>query len=168
MKRSIGILLAIGAIIVFLGNVLAPASVQSDPKPAANLTGEMSLDFHTGWDGSSTMPIWEGSITFEDGSVYDMKFYHLSPFKNFSQASPFEELWEIGTGDDFMEGTDEGVTVLANKPPEPCTYRMNGTITDAGGKFAGWKGHHIHMSGIITWDPITGAALTAPGTFRAN
>jgi hypothetical protein len=168
MKRTLGMLLAVGAIIVFWGSVLAPVSVQSDPKPAPNLTGTMELDFNSGWGGSPDIPIWWGTITFEDGSEYDMNFYHLSPFKDHSQASPFEERWEIIGIEGSMAGTDEGVTVLANKPPEPCTYRMNGTITEASGVFAGWVGRHVHMSGIITWDPATGAPVTAPGTFRAN
>ena len=67
---------------------------------------------------------------------------------------------------------DAGVTTLANKPPEPCKYRMNGEITAANAPFEQWLGRHVHMSGEITWQFLPGVEepvpATAPGIFRIN
>lgn len=122
-------------------------------------------------------PIWIGTIDIDGYGVYGMRFYHLSPFKEYSQASPFEEIFEIYdlvTEEILLAGPDVGVTTLANKPPEPCKYRMNGKVEVAAGEFAEWLGRNVHMSGVITWqnlgtpeDPIF-APATAPGTFRIN
>ena len=123
-------------------------------------------------------PVWAGTVTFEDYGVYGMRFYHLSPFKEYSQASPFEEYFEIYTltpdSTVVLAGPDVGVTTTANKPPEPCKYRMNGEIEVAAAPFEEWLGRHVHMSGVITWqnlgtpeEPVI-APATAPGTFRIN
>jgi hypothetical protein len=135
----------------------------------------MELDFTFGeWPEE---PVWVGTISFEGFGDYGIRFFHLSPFRDYSQASPFEERFEIyNTGDEavVLAGPDVGVTTLANKPPEPCTYRMNGEIDVATEPFEMWLGRNVHMSGIITWQvldtpdgPVI-APATAPGTFRIN
>jgi len=153
-------------------------SLELAKKPAANLIGTMDLYFTFGqWPAQ---PVWEGTIYFEEFGTFGMRFYHLSPFKEYSQASPFEERFEIYTvvGEDttvVLAGPDEGVTTLANKPPEdPTKYRMNGEIDLALEPFDEWLGRHVHMSGIITWQtlqtpegPVV-APDTAPGIFRIN
>ncbi|UCH14591.1 MAG: hypothetical protein JSV22_01175 [Bacteroidales bacterium] len=188
MKRLILMFLIIGVTIVFFGcsenSFMTPESDQSDlaptrlkgTKPAPNLIGEMDLYFTFGnWPAE---PVWVGTVTFEDYGEYGMRFYHLSPFKEYSQASPFEEWFEIyDLGDDthvYLAGPDVGVTTTANKPPEPCKYRMNGEIEVATAPFEGWLGRNVHMSGVITWQnlgtpeaPVI-APATAPGTFRIN
>ena len=153
-------------------------ALKTASKPAANLLGVMDLDF----DLMATWPeepVWVGTVTFEGYGVYGIRFFHLSEFRDFSQASPFEEYFEIyDMGDPelvYLGGPDEGVTTLANKPPDPVTYRMNGEIDQAQAPFEGWLGRHVHMSGVITWQILTMpdgtvvvAPYQAPGTLRIN
>jgi hypothetical protein len=153
-------------------------SLESARKPSPNLTGTMELDFDlfAVWPED---PIWVGTISFKGYvDVYGIRFFHLSPFRDYSQASPFEEYFEIyDLGDEtvvYLGGPDVGVTTLANKPPEDCKYRMNGEIDVATAPFEEWLGRKVHMSGVITWqnlgtpeDPII-APATAPGTLRIN
>jgi hypothetical protein len=186
MKTSVFGLLIFGAFLVFTGcsedSFLVPelnetdlvsSQLKSAVKPAANLKGTMDLTF------MGTNPVWVGTITFQGyPDAYGMRFFHLSPQKGFSQASPFEEYFEIYDMDDpdhvYLGGPDVGVTVLANKPPEPCTYRMNGEIDVANAPFEMWLGRHVHMGGIITWQVLTidgetvVLPLNAPGKFRIN
>ena len=190
MKDLISASLVTITVIIFFGcqeeATLAPVANQSDQgpeflakKPAANLKGEMDLQFDVFaiWPEE---PVWVGTITFEENGTYGMRFFHFSPFKEYSQASPFEERFEIYTvvGEDttvVLAGPDEGVTTLANKPPEdPTKYRMNGEIDLAREPFEEWLGRNVHMSGIITWQtlqtpegPVV-APDTAPGIFRIN
>lgn len=187
MKNSILLFLVFGAALLISGcsednsmvpgsdqNELGSSSLKSTAKPSANLRGEMDLYF----DLTAVVPddpVWVGTITFEGNGTYGMRFYHLSPFRDYSQASPFEEWFEIYDVYDetivYLAGPDVGVTVLANKPPEPCTYRMNGEIEVAIEPFAEWIGRHVHMSGVITWQVIPGVGPvpdTAPGKFRIN
>jgi len=190
MKHLILVSIVIGSILIFFGcqdeSALTPELGQGDPlpgsltKPLPNLIGKMALDFDlmAVWPED---PVWVGTVTFEgygefDG-VYGMRFFHLSPFKEYSQASPFEEWFEIYNLENevvVLKGPDVGVTTLANKPPDPTKYRMNGEIEEATAPFEGWLGRNVHMSGIITWqnlgtpeEPIY-APATAPGTFRIN
>ena len=189
MKRSNLVLMFIGVTIILFGcakeDLFTPeldqsdqvkASLKSMKKPSPNLTGTMELDFTFGvWPEE---PVWVGTVTFEDYGVYGMRFYHLSPFKEYSQASPFEEWFEIyDLGDEtlvYLAGPDVGVTTTANKPPEPCKYRMNGQIEEAAAPFEGWLGRNVHMSGVITWQVLSTpdgpvvVPATAPGTFRIN
>jgi hypothetical protein len=190
MKRSILMFLVIGVTIIFFGcsedSSLTPVSDQSDlaatrlkgTKPSANLIGEMDLyaDLAAVWPDD---PVWVGTVTFDGYGTYGMRFYHLSPFKEYSQASPFEEYFEIYDLSDetvVLGGPDVGVTVLANKPPDPTKYVMNGEIDAAAAPFEEWLGRNVHMSGVITWQFITlpdGTVIgpvpaTAPGTFRIN
>ena len=144
-------------------------SAQFAKKPAANLIGTMDLTFN--FDN----PVWIGTVKFEDYDTLGMRFYHLSPFKGYSQASPFEEYFEIYDRDDgtvYLAGPDVGVTTLANKPPEPCKYRMNGEIEVANAPFTMWMGRHVHMSGEISWQFVPGndapVPFKAPGVFRIN
>ncbi len=191
MKRSILMFLVIGATIIFLGcsedNLLTSGSDQSDQvatrlksakKPSANLTGTMDLYFDLLAEVPDD-PVWVGTITIEGYGTYNMRFYHLSPFRDYSQASPFEEYFEIYDLSDetvVLGGPDVGVTVLANKPPDPTKYVMNGEIDVAADPFEEWLGRNVHMSGVITWQFITlpdGTVIgpvpeTAPGTFRIN
>lgn len=186
MKHSILMFLVIGVTIIFFGcsekNPSAPELSQSDQvttslaKPSPNLTGAMELDFNLDWLGEVDVPIWVGTISFEGYGEYGIRFFHLTPFKTYSQASPFGETFEIydGDGNVVLGGPDVGVTTLANKPPEPVKYRMNGEIDVANEPFEMWMGRHVHMSGIITWQvletpdgPVI-APETAPGTLRIN
>jgi hypothetical protein len=194
MKRLIYLFSIIGAFLVFTScsedKALAPepdsaALAQSDEaspllksasKPAAHLLGIMDLYF----DLAATWPeepVWIGTVTLEGYGVYGMQFFHLTEFRDYSQASPFEEWFEIydlTTGVVVLAGPDVGVTTLANKPPDPCKYRMNGEIEEAETPFEGWLGRHVHMSGEITWqilqtpDGPVAAPATAPGTLRIN
>ena len=155
------------------------AGAMKSAKPDANLIGIMDLDFilEAVWPEE---PVWVGSVDFGDKGVYGIRFYHLSEFRDFSQASPFEEYFEVyDLGDPdvvYLGGPDEGVTTEANKTPEPVKYRMNGTIEVAAAPFEGWLGRHVHMSGVITWQFITlpdGSVIgpvpyQAPGTLRIN
>lgn len=191
MKHSVLIYLVIGVAFIFFGcsedNLMTPDLVQNDQaishlkgavKPASKLVGTMELDFTFGdWPEE---PVWVGTIQFEGYGTFGVRFYHLSPFKDYSQASPFEEIFEIyDLGDPdlvYLGGPDVGVTVLANKPPEPCTYRLNGEVEVANEPFEEWLGRHVHASGIITWQFLTlpdGTVIgpvpnTAPGILRIN
>jgi hypothetical protein len=185
MKLSILVFLIIGATLIFFGcsekNPSAPELSQSDQVTntlAKKLIGAMELDFNLEWNGEVNVPIWVGTIYFEEHGTYGIKFFHLTPFKEFSQASPFEEVFEIyELGDEtvvYLGGPDAGVTTLANKPPEPVKYRMNGEIDVANWPFEEWLGRNVHMSGIITYQFITTpdgpimVPATAPGTLRIN
>jgi len=186
MKISILLYLVFGAALLLSGcsedNSMVPGSDQNEQgsvylkstaKPSANLRGEMDLYFTFGqWPEE---PVWAGTIDLEGYGVYGMRFYHLSEFKEYSQASPFEEYFEIFTltADEtvVLAGPDVGITTLANKPPEPTRYRMNGEIEVAIEPFEGWLGRNVHMSGVITWQVIPGVGPvpdTAPGKFRIN
>ena len=191
MKRSFLLSLVIGVTIIFFGcsenSFMTPefdqsdqvtAHLKSDNKPSPNLTGTMDLYFDI-LAVPPGDPVWVGTIYFEGYGEYGMRFYHLSPFRDYSQASPFEEYFEIfdlGDGTVVLGGPDVGVTTLANKPPDSCKYRMNGEIDVAAEPFEMWLGRNVHMSGIITWQFITlpdGTVIgpvpeTAPGTFRIN
>jgi len=187
MKHSNLVFLAIGVAIIFFGcskdDFLAPESDQRDQvtaslksaKPSSNLMGTMELDFTFGaWP---EVPVWVGTVDFEEDGVFGIRFFHLSEFRDFSQVSPFEEYFEIYDlvdGTVVLAGPDIGRTILANKPPEPCKYVMNGEIDVATEPFDMWLGRKVHMSGIITWQvletpdgPVI-APATAPGTLRIN
>jgi len=168
MKHLIIVLLFAGIAVFYFGcsdnSPSAPnvnhndqVTARLDKKPAANLIGEMDLTF---------MPGWDGTITFEDGSVYGIRFFHLSD-KMTGVAYHFGERWEIYDGQVvLMAGPDEGVSP-GPKFPDPTKYVMNGYISEAYGDFADWLGSNVHMSGVITYDE-SGNPLTAPGTFRVN
>jgi len=185
MRHLIYVFLVIGSVLIFFScqeeTAFTPELSQSDQvpaplelakKPAPNLIGTMELDFTFGdWP---VEPVWVGTITFEDYGDFGIRFFHLSPFKEFSQASPFEEYFEIYDIIDeskvYLGGPDAGVTTLANKPPEPTKYRMNGKIEEAIYPFEDWMGRNVHMSGMITWQGSAPpyAPYQAPGTFRIN
>ena len=189
MKNLLFVFLVIGAVIIFSGcqseGALAPMAMHTDhgqqslaKKPAANLKGTMDLKFEVFaiWPEE---PVWVGTITFDVYGTYGMRFFHLSEFKTYSQASPFEEYFEIYDLADenkvYLGGPDEGVTITANKPPEDCIYLMNGEIDQALPPFEGWLGRPVHMSGTMTWQFVTlpdGSEILvpneAPGTFRIN
>jgi hypothetical protein len=190
MKRSILMFLVMLVTIIYFGcsedSPMTPGSDQSDlastrlkgTKPAPNLIGEMDLYFDL-LAVPPGDPVWVGTVAFEDYGVYGMRFYHLSPFRDYSQVSPFEEYFEIYDLDDgtvVLGGPDVGVTILANKPPDPTKYVMNGEIDVAAEPFEDWLGRNVHMNGIITWQFVTlpdGTVIgpvpeTAPGTIRLN
>ncbi|MFX0209612.1 MAG: hypothetical protein ACFFDT_26770 [Candidatus Hodarchaeota archaeon] len=157
--------------------ILLPAVSVNAKKPSSSLRGTMDLyfDLFAQWPAE---PVWVGTVDIEGYGVYEMEFYHLSPFKDYSQASPFVEEFYIydSLGNVLLGGPDVGVTTLANKPPDPCKYRMNGKIEVANEPFSEWLGRNVHMSGKITWQflgydpdglPIY-APETAPGIFRIN
>ena len=189
MKRSFLLSLVIGVTIIFFGcsenSFMTPefdqsdqstTRLKSDNKPSPNLTGTMDLYFDV-FAVPPGDPVWVGTICFEGYGEYGMRFYHLSPFRDYSQASPFEEYFEIYDLNDetkvYLGGPDVGVTTLANKPPQqPTKYRMNGEIDVAIEPFEMWLDRNVHMSGIITWqnmgtleDPVY-APKEAPGTLR--
>jgi hypothetical protein len=181
------IFFVLSAFLIFtcsVDNPTAPQISQSDQvpallakKPAPNLIGEMDLYFEL-LAVPPDDPVWVGTITFEEYGTFGMRFFHLSPFRDYSQASPFEEYFEIYDDDEIvvLAGPDVGVTTLANKPPEDTKYRMNGEIEVAEPPFEEeWLGRKVHMSGVITWEfvtlddgTVTLAPATAPGTFRIN
>ena len=149
-------------------------------KPAPNLLGEMELDFvlvpYT--EPGMEDVVWDGTVEFENGGTYGIRFHHLSPRKGYSQASPFEEYFEVyDLGDPsivYLAGPDAGVTTIANKPPDPAKYRMNGEVDFVSEPFLDWMGRNVHMQGEITWqnlgtteEPVIVPA-TAPGILRIN
>ncbi|MHA1979267.1 MAG: hypothetical protein ACW98I_20360 [Candidatus Hodarchaeales archaeon] len=161
-------------IVFFLAStlVLVPIGMAYAKKP---LIGDMELDFTFGaWPEE---PVWVGTIDIEGYGVFGMRFFHLTPFRDYSQVSPFEETFEIydlETEVVVLGGPDIGRTILANKPPEPVKYVMNGEIDVATWPFEMWLGRNVHMCGIITWQifetpdgPVV-APATAPGIFRIN
>jgi len=183
MKNLILVFLAMGSVLIFFScqeeSALAPELGQSNQvvnslaKPLPNLIGEMKLKF------TFVHPyFWVGTIDFGDGNKYSMRFETLSDLRGYSQASPFEENFIIykfetnWTNPDnvYLAGHDEGVTTLANKPPDPCKYRMNGKIDVANVPFEEWLGRNVHMSGVITWQGSAPpyAPDTADGKFRIN
>lgn len=192
MKNSVLMFLVIGVTVFFFGCSenypvapemdqidQAPTSLKSEKKPSANLKGKMELTFNLAGAFDPQIPVWEGTIMFEGyQDAFGLRFFHLSPDKGFSQASPFEETFQIydlnDPGHVYLAGPDVGVTTLANKPPDPCKYRMNGEIDVAIQPFEGWLGRNVHMSGIITWENIGTAEepiimpKEAPGIFRIN
>jgi hypothetical protein len=192
MKNSVLMFLVIGVTVFFFGcsehYSVAPeldpsdqdaTSLKSGKKPSANLKGTMELTFNLAGAFDPEIPVWEGTIMLEGyQDAFGLRFFHLSPDKGFSQASPFEETFQIynlnDPGQVYLAGPDVGVTTLANKPPDPCKYRMNGEIDVANPPFAGWLGRNVHMSGIITWENIGTAEepiivpKEAPGILRIN
>lgn len=187
MKRSKLGFLVIGVAIVFFGcsedDFLTPdldqrdlvtTSLKKAAKPSSNLTGSMEINFSI-----EQPPIfWKGTIDFGDGTLYGIKFISYGAPRDYSQASPFEEYFEIYDLTDptivYLGGPDAGVNTLANKPPEPNKFRMNGKIEVATEPFAMWLGRHVHMSGTLTWqdlgtpdDPFL-VPKTATGIVRLN
>ena len=173
MKKLISIFLFFGIAMLYIGcsdnNPSAPALSQSDQvtntldkKPAAHLVGDMLL-----WRA----PGWVGTVTFEDGSVYGIKFNHLGgDWPEISQSYHFWEeyiIYNLSDGTELMKGPDEGV-VSIRKYPDPTKYVINGKVSEAYGVFADQLGRNLHINGIINWDEATGAPLTAPGTLRIN
>jgi hypothetical protein len=116
--------------------------------------GQMELNYY------DLNPIWRGTIT---GDINGEIFFSNIGGKEAGMSYHFQETWEIKVGGVvILSGTDEGV-VSPNSD-----YRMNGVVTYAAPDWAHLLGRNIHASGYITWDPNTGAPLTAPGTFRIN
>jgi hypothetical protein len=159
-KKSMPLVLAMAITLAII--LVAPAQAK---KP---LIGIMDLEFNLAWSGpSTTIPEWEGTITFDGIVFYDMKFFNIGTGKEGDQdpgkTLHFGEIWKIwDDGALILQGTDEGVVSLVNSK-----YRMNGVVEDASGPFAGWEGRNVHMSGIIEWYPF-GAPHFAPGVFRIN
>jgi hypothetical protein len=119
----------------------------------------MSLDFY------GVNPIWRGSVSGDINGFMD--FTNVGSGKGGNQEAGntihFGEIWQIWSDDFLLRGTDKGVVSLGNSK-----YRMNGIVTEAEGIWAHLVGHRVHMSGTITWDPDTGAPLTAPGIFQVT
>ncbi|MDH3196619.1 MAG: hypothetical protein OEO21_00095 [Candidatus Krumholzibacteria bacterium] len=116
------------------------------------LIGQMELNYY------EPNPIWRGTIT---GDISGEIFFSNIGGKEAGMAYHFEEEWWItDQGGTILRGTDEGVVSPNSK------YRMNGVVTEAAPEWSHLIGRKVHASGYITWDPDTGAPLTAPGTFR--
>ena len=133
------------------------SSALKSAKPAAHLIGVANLQINL--EGvPPDDPTWIGSIDFEGYGTFGIRYFHLSPFRDYSQASPFEEWWEVYTLDAdetvVMAGPDAGVLTLANKPYGPCPGRMNGKIEVASGSFEPWLGRNVHMSGWVTFQEL--------------
>ena len=149
-----------------------------DKKPAANLVGDMDLNFDL-TAVSPDDPVWVGTITFEGYGTYGIRFFHLlSSVGVLGQVNHFEEYFEIyDLGDPtivYLGGHDEGVVPLANKPPADTKFMANGQVEVATGIFEDWMGRNTHMSGVVKWqiletpDGPVAAPYSAPGTFRIN
>ena len=132
--------------------LMVPGTAQTDPP----LFCQGVSDFYP------VNPFWRGNIAGDiDG------WMEVTSVEGWDQGKTFhfEETWVIKTeegGAVFLAGTDGGV-VSPNSD-----YRANGVVTEAGPGYEHLIGRTVHMSGYITWDPDTGAPLTAPGTFRIN
>jgi hypothetical protein len=130
--------------------LMLPGTAQVD----STINCQMELDFY--FDN----PIWRGTIS---GGISGEIYFSNIGDKESGMAYHFAETWVIKDVDTvLLSGTDEGVVGPNSK------YRMNGVVTYAAGQWAHLLGRNIHASGYITWDPDTGAPLTAPGTFRVN
>lgn len=133
--------------------LLVPGTAQTDPP----LIGQVALDFH------EDNPIWRGPITGDINGW--IQFTSVEGFDR-GKTFHFGETWVISKDKKgkkmLLAGTDGGVV-------DPNSgYTMNGVVTEAGPGYEHLIGRNIHASGYITWDPDTGAPLTAPGTFRIN
>jgi len=138
------------AAVAFALMLLLPGTAQVEPP----LVGQVELDFF------GDNPIWRGTIS---GDISGQIFFSNIGEKESGKAYHFSETWMIKDGDTvLLSGTDEGVVSPDSK------YRMNGVVTEAAPEWSHLIGRNIHASGYITWDPDTGAPLTAPGTFRIN
>ena len=133
---------------------------------AKPLYGYMALDRGGPEHPTLGAPGWNGPIT---GDITGHMYFFNTGSKDVGQAHFFTEVWLItdGGAEDYgntlLMGTDAGVVTWKNDK-----YRMNGVVTEAYGDYAHLVGHNVHMSGYITFDPDTGAPLTAPGIFRVN
>ena len=171
MKRLIVVFL-MGVAVFYFGCTENPAdpglsqlnkvTVALDKKPAAHLVGDLKLYW---------MPGWVGTVTFEDGSVYGIKFNHLSgEWPEIAQAYHFVEEYIIYDLQDetnvLMKGPDEGVGPI-HKFPDPIKYVINGKVSEAYGVFEDQLGRNLHINGVINWT-VDGAPLTAPGILRIN
>jgi len=133
---------------------------------AKPLYGYMALDRGGPEHPELGSPGWSGPIT---GDINGYMYFFNTDKKDVGQAHFFWEIWLITDGDGeeygdtLLIGTDNGVVTWKNDK-----YRMNGVVTEAYGEYGHLVGRNVHMSGFITFDPDTGAPLTAPGTFRVN
>lgn len=149
-------------LIISLALAFTLVSVFAVPLQAKEpLSGSMELDYY------DDNPIWRGTIT---GDISGKMFFTNVGTGKQGDQDPgmtihFGEIWLITDEEDNMllTGTDEGVVSLGNSE-----YRMNGWVTDAASTLSHLIGRSVHISGYITWDPETGAPVTAPGTFRVN
>jgi len=134
-------------------------------KPAPYLSGTMNVNFVGG------VVTWDGVVDLDGYGQYGMRFYNISgPPRDYSQANPYEEIWEVyDLGNPtlvYLGGTDAGVVSLANS-----SFRMNGGVEVATGVFEAWLGRNTHMSGTITWQTLPNGMVipaTAVGPFRVN
>ena len=159
MKRKVSNLLMLT---LALTSVLMTA-ITVNAKPSY---GAMALDRGGPVHPEYGSPGWSGPIT---GDINGYMYFFNTGKKDAGQAHHFWEIWLItdGNGIEYgntlLMGTDNGVVTWKNDK-----YRMNGVVTEANGDYEHLFGRNVHMSGIITFDPDTGAPLTAPGTFRVN
>ena len=130
---------------------------------AKPLYGEMALLFFAPGPVHPEFgpPVWSGTIT---GDINGYMYFYGTGAKDVGNTHQFWEVWLITDelGNILLTGTDKGVTNSNDK------YRMNGVVAEAYCEYKNLVGHRVHMNGIITWDPVTGAPATAPGVFRVN
>ena len=130
-------------------------------KPTPNLVFATYANFLGG------SPTWEGTATLEGIGTYGVRYFNLSgPPRDFSQAKPFEEFWEIYDLATptivYLAGTHTGVVSMANS-----RFLANGKVEVATGGFEMWLGRTTHNSGEVYWLP-NGFPDHAEGTFRIN
>jgi hypothetical protein len=151
MRKKISLVFLMVSILTLVP-VMSVSAVQ-------NLRTTMTLEFY------GVNPIWRGTVSGDINGYMD--FTNIGTGKSGNQAPGhtihFGEIWQIWSDDFLLRGTDKGVVTLANSK-----YRMNGIVTEAEGTWAHLVGHRVHMSGTITWDPDSGAPLTAPGIFQVT
>lgn len=180
MKRLILIFLILGIAMLYTScsdnNPSAPefnpkdqVTKTLDKKPAPNLIGTTDANFVAGTQGDVA---WDGTIEFDGDGIYGIRFHHTGGAGVLGQVNHGEEYFEIyDLGNPtviYLAGPDEGVVPLANKPPEPVKFILNGEVEVANTPFDMWSDRNIHMRGVVEWDPTTGKPLKALGVFRIN
>lgn len=180
MKKLILIFLFLGIAMLYDScsdnNPSAPGPNQSNQmsntlvkKSDPNLIGSTDANFVAGTQGDVA---WDGTIEFDVYGTYGIRFHHTGGAGVLGQVNHGEEYFEIyDLGNPtfvYLSGPDEGVVPLANKPPEPVKFILNGKVEVANGPFEMWLDRNVHMRGIVEWDPLTGRPLKALGVFRIN
>ena len=180
MKKLILIFLFLGTAMFYFScsdnSPSAPGLNQSDritktldKKPAPNLMGTTDANFVAGTQGDV---VWDGTIEFDGYGTYGIRFHHTGGAGVIGQANHGEEYYEIydlvNPTFIYLAGPDEGVVPLANKPPDPVKFILNGEVEVANTPFEMWLDRNVHMRGVVEWDQVTGRPLKALGIFRIN
>jgi len=155
-------------LMLVLGTVLVDHDVVSAKKPAPSLIGITNYEFVGGeliFDPEGRLLVWKGSISGDINGV--MLWWMVVPYKEVGQTTHYVIRWEIFDDDDnlLLAGDEAGSTTLRHYINS--IWRANGTVTEAYGEFADWKGRHVHDGGNVDWgDEDTPAS--GEGIFRIN